>query len=81
MMSLVEQLRILLILYRLCISLRLRKLSGGPTEELLAPTALLNDLNQSRLQLLNRRNVICENAHLSGFCWDIDLDNILRFVD
>jgi hypothetical protein len=53
MMSLVEQLRILLILYRLCISLRLRKLFGGPTEELFAATALLNDLNQSRLQLLN----------------------------
>jgi hypothetical protein len=53
MMSLVEQLRILLILYRLRISLRLRKLSSGPTEELLAPTAFLNDLNQSRLQLLN----------------------------
>jgi len=54
---------------------------GGPTEELLAGTALLNNLNESRLQLLNRRNVVCENTHLSGFSGDVDLDDSLRLVD
>jgi hypothetical protein len=48
-----------------------------PTKELLASTTLLNDLNESRLQLFDRRNVICEDTHLAGLRRNVDLDNIL----
>lgn len=51
------------------------------TEELLAATALLNNLNESRLQLLNGRDVVCKNTHLAGFGGDVDLDDIGRLVD
>jgi hypothetical protein len=48
-----------------------------PTEELFASTTLLNNLNESRLQLLDGRNVVCEHTHFAGFRREIDLDNIL----
>jgi hypothetical protein len=47
------------------------------TEELLSTTALLNDLDQTGLQLLDRGNVVGENTHLTGLGGDVDLDNIL----
>jgi hypothetical protein len=47
------------------------------TEELLASTTLLNNLNESRLQLLNGSNVVCEHTHFAGFRGNVDLDNIL----
>lgn len=54
---------------------------GGRTEELLAASALLNDLDQSRLELLDRRDVVGEEAHLSGLGGDVDLDDVLGGVD
>ncbi len=51
------------------------------TEELLAAAALLNDLDQAGLQLLDGGNVVGEDTHLSGFRGDVDLDDILRLVD
>lgn len=44
-------------------------------EELLGSTTLLNDLNKTGLELLNRGNVVGENTHLSGLGGDVDLDN------
>lgn len=46
---------------------------SGHTEELLG-TALLHDLNQTRLQLLNRGNVVGEDTHLTSLGGDVDLD-------
>lgn len=54
---------------------------GKRTEELLAAAALLDDLHKPRLQLLDGRNVVCEETHLAGFGGDVDLDDILRLVD
>lgn len=54
---------------------------GGPTEKLLATGALLNDLDQSRLELLDRRDVVGEEAHLSGLGGDVDLDDVVGGVD
>jgi hypothetical protein len=51
------------------------------TEELLAATALFDDLNQTRLQLLNRGNVVGEDTHFSGLGGNVDLDDILGLVD
>lgn len=39
--------------------------SGKRTEELLAAAALLDNLNQTGLELLNGRDVVGENTHLS----------------
>ena len=50
-------------------------------EELLAAAGLLNDLNQARLQLLDRRNVVGEDTHLSGLGGHVDLDDILGLED
>lgn len=47
------------------------------TEELLATTALLDDLDESGLQLLNGRYVVGKDTHLSGLSGDVDLDDIL----
>jgi hypothetical protein len=50
------------------------------TEKLLAAT-LLDDLDEAGLQLLDRRDVVRENAHLAGLGGDVDLDDILGLVD
>lgn len=53
------------------------RLNDGETtrkEELLVGTTLLNDLNKTRLQLLNGRNVVGEDTHFSGLGGDVDLD-------
>jgi hypothetical protein len=42
---------------------------------------ILNNLNQTRLELLNRRDVVRKDTHLSGFRGDVDLDNVLGGVD
>lgn len=53
----------------------------GRTEELLAGTTLLDDLNETGLELLNGGDVVGENTHLSGLGGDVDLDTIWeRFV-
>lgn len=54
---------------------------GKPTEVLLVATALLNDLDQTRLQLLNGRDVVGENTHVSGLGGQVDLDDILGLVE
>jgi hypothetical protein len=48
--------------------------SVGRTEKLLAGTALLNDLDETGLQLLNRGNVVGKNTHLSRLSGNVDLD-------
>lgn len=51
--------------------------SQGPrTEELLATTCLLNNLDKTWLELLDRRNVVCEDTHLSGLGSEVDLDTV-----
>lgn len=44
------------------------------TEVLFATTRLFNNLNESRLQLLDGRDVVGKDTHLAGFGWEIDLD-------
>ena len=44
------------------------------TEKLFAATTLLNDLDQTGLQLFDRRYVLCENTHFSGLGREVDLD-------
>lgn len=51
------------------------------TEELLAAAALLDNLNQTGLELLNRGDVVGENTHLSGLGGKVDLDDILGLVE
>lgn len=50
-------------------------------EELLAATALLNNLDHTRLELLDGRHVVGEDTHLSGLGGDVDLDDVLGAVD
>lgn len=54
----------------------------GHTEELLAGAALLHNLNETGLELLNRGNVVGEDTHLTGFGGDVDLDTVSseRFI-
>lgn len=54
---------------------------GPRTEELLAGTVLLDDLNQTGLQLLDGGHVVREDTHLSGLGGDVDLDDALGLVD
>ena len=48
-------------------------LSISRTEELFAPTSLLDDLNKARLQLLDGRDVLGQDTHIARFGWDVDL--------
>lgn len=50
------------------------------TEELLA-AALLDDLDDAGLQLLNRRDVVGKDAHLTRLGGNVDLDGIVGLVD
>lgn len=56
-------------------------LGRGRTEELLGTTALLNNLHQTGLELLNGGNVVREDTHLARLGRDVDLDDILGLVD
>lgn len=47
-------------------------------EELLVAALLLDDLNQTGLQLLNRGNVVGQNTHLTGLCGEVDLNTARR---
>lgn len=47
---------------------------GTRTEELLASARLLNNLNKTWLQLLDRRNVVGEDTHLARLGGEVDLD-------
>lgn len=51
------------------------------TEELLVTAGLLDDLDDTGLQLLDGRNVVGEDTHLAGLSGDVDLDDILRLVN
>lgn len=55
-------------------------MSRERTEELLG-TTLLNNLDQTGLQLLNRGNVVGKDTHLTALGGDVDLDDFLRLVD
>lgn len=46
-------------------------------EELLGATILLDNLNQAGLQLLDRGYVVRQDAHLTGFRREVDLDAAL----
>lgn len=50
------------------------------TEELLG-TTLLDDLDQTGLQLLNRGDVVREDTHIARLGGDVDLDDVLAPVD
>jgi hypothetical protein len=50
-------------------------------EELLVGAGLLDDLNKTRLQLLDGSNVVGEDTHLTGLGGKVDLDDILGLVD
>lgn len=54
---------------------------GVRTEERLGAARLLNDLNKTGLQLLNRRNVVGEDTHGARLGLQVDLDDILGLVD
>lgn len=51
------------------------------TEVLLAATALLNDLDQTGLQLLDGGNVVGEDTHVTRLGGQVDLNDILGLVD
>lgn len=51
------------------------------TEKLLRAAALLNDLDNTGLELLNRGHVVGKNAHLARLGWDVDLNDVLGLVD
>ncbi len=50
-------------------------------EELLGGSGLLNDLDESWLELLDGWNVVGEDTHLSGVGGDVDLNDVLGGVD
>ena len=52
----------------------LHRSESAREEELLAAAALLDDLNESGLQLLDGRNVVGQDTHLAGFRGEVDLD-------
>ena len=51
------------------------------TEEALAVATLLDDLDQTRLELLDGGHVVGQNTHLSGLGGNVDLDDILGLED
>lgn len=55
---------------------RLHSRESTRQEELLAAAALLNDLDESGLQLLDGRHVVGQDTHLTGFRGEVDLDTV-----
>lgn len=53
---------------------------GRRTEETLG-AALLDNLDNAGLQLLNRWDVVGEHTHFTGLGRNVDLDGIVGFVD
>ena len=49
------------------------------TEELLAGTGLLDDLNETRLELLDGGNVVGEDTHLTGLGGNVHLNAVLEY--
>ena len=52
----------------------------GRTEVLLAGTALLEDLNETGLELLDGGNVVGEDTHVTGGGGDVDLGTVIAEV-
>lgn len=52
--------------------------SQSPTEELLAAPALLDDLDEARLQLFNGRYMIRQYSHFSRFSGYVDLNTTYK---
>lgn len=61
---------------------KVENLNVGHTEELLAGAALLHNLNETGLKLLNGGNVVGKDTHLTRFGGDVDLDTVSseRFI-
>jgi hypothetical protein len=55
---------------------RLHSCESAGQEKLLAAALLLNDLNQARLQLLDRGDVTRQNTHITGLGGKVDLDAV-----
>lgn len=53
----------------------------GRTEEGLGAAALLDDLDDTRLELLDRGNVVGEDTHVTRLGGNVDLDDVLRLED
>lgn len=51
-------------------------MSIGHTEELLAGAALLQNLDETGLELLNGGNVVGEDTHLTRLGGEVDLDTV-----
>lgn len=60
---------------------KVRVEGGGRTEELLGAATLLDDLDKAGLELLDRGNVVRQDAHLAGLRGDVDLDDALGLVE
>lgn len=54
---------------------------GERTEELLGTTSLLDNLDDSGLQLLNGGNVVGQDTHFTGLGGNVDLNDVLGVVD
>jgi hypothetical protein len=52
----------------------------GRTEVLLGGAALLNDLDETGLELLDGGNVVGEDTHLTGGGGDVDLGTVIAKV-
>ena len=52
----------------------------GRTEVLLGSTALLDDLDETGVELLDRGNVVGENTHLTGGGGEVDLGTVIAKV-
>jgi len=50
------------------------------TEELLAATSLLDDLDKTRLELLDGRDMVGQDTHLTRLGWDIHLYAVVSSV-
>jgi hypothetical protein len=57
-----------------------RRFCARRTEELLGATTLLNDLNETGLQLFDRRNVVGKDTHLTRLGGNVDLDTVSRRI-
>ena len=54
-----------------------RRARTGRTEVLLGGATLLNNLNETRLQLLDGGNVVGKDTHLTRLSGDVDLDTVV----
>ena len=57
-----------------------RRARTGRTEVLLGGATLLNNLNETRLQLLDGGNVVGKDTHLTGGGGDVDLGPVVAKV-